>query len=107
MNLELAEGAEQTRAKRLDLAVLAAEPELHGEPVARGQVVDLLIRCSKRGQPDFLRKVGKVLVGKEWHVAHELVHCVRLGRIHGHGRVSQILRRVEDAEGQAGEEIAW
>jgi hypothetical protein len=51
-------------------------------------------------------EVGKVRVGKERHVAHELMDAVWLGRVERDRVVADVLRRVEHAERQAVEEIA-
>ena len=71
-----------------------------------GQLFNEIVRRAQTGQTDLLRELGKVRIGEQWHVAQQLVAHIGLGRVLGHRRVSDVLRRVEDAEGEAGQKVA-
>ena len=78
--LQLPEGGEEPGPVGLELPVLPRDPELYGEPVAGGQLLDVIIRGSKRGQAYLLAELGKGRVSKQGHVTQELVTHV-LNRI--------------------------
>ena len=48
----------------------------------RGEFLDDVVALSEGGEPDLLRELCERRVGEEGHVADELVHHVRLGRVH-------------------------
>ena len=82
----------------LDGAALPAQAKLDREPVAGGQLANVLLGGAQRRQPDLLRELGERAVGKERRVAQQLVARVRFRRVERTRRVAQVLRRVEDAE---------
>eukprot|EP00960_Hanusia_phi_P020545 605831-Hanusia_phi.AAC.1 len=104
--LQLPEGGEQARPVGLDSAILAAEAELDGEPVAGGEPPHVLLRGPERGEPNGLREVGEVRVGEHGGMAEELMAEVGLGRVEGQRLVPHVLRAEEGAEGEAVEEVA-
>ena len=44
----------------------------------RGQLLDVVVGGSERGQPDLLRKFGEGRIGEQRHMADQLVADVRL-----------------------------
>lgn len=42
----------------------------------RGQLIDVLVGCSKRCQSNLLGKLGKTLIGQQWHVPKQLVTAI-------------------------------
>ena len=70
-----------------------------------GQFLDVFVAGAKRSQSDFLRELCECWVGKERDVSDELVTDVRLRCVEGPGRVADVLSRVENSEGQAGQEV--
>ena len=73
---QLPEAGEEAGPVCPDLSVLLAQPELHGEPVDRGQLLDLLVCGSEAGQTDLLTELGKAGVSKQRGVANELMENV-------------------------------
>ena len=102
---QLPEGGEESRAVRLQLPVLPGDAELHGEPVAGGQLLDVLVARAQGGQPDLLAELGEGGVREEGDVAEELVADVGLGGVVGVLVVADVLGGVEHPEGEAGEEV--
>lgn len=103
--LQFAVAGEQAGAKGLHAAALLAQAKLDREPVAGGQLLDVLVRGAQTGQADLLTEARKGRIGKERRMAHQLVADVRLGRVLGLGVVANVLGGVEDAKGQAGEKV--
>ena len=121
--LQLPEGGEEPGPVGLELPVLPRDPELYGEPVAGGQLLDVIIRGSKRGQAYLLAELGKGRVSKQGHVTQELVthvlnriclltrvdtpggSCYRLRSVHGGAVVPDVLGGVEHSEGQPRQEV--
>ena len=103
--LQFAVAGEQTGAEGLHLAGLLAEAKLHREPVAGGQLLDVLVGGAQTGQADLLAEAGKGGVGEERGVTHQLVADVRLRGVLRLRVVANVLGGVEDAEGEAGEEV--
>ena len=48
----------------------------------RGEFLDDVVALAEGGEPDLLGELCEGGVGEEGHVADELVHTVRLGRVH-------------------------
>lgn len=78
----------------------------HKKTTYGGELLDELVRGAEGGESDLLGELGEGGVGEEGDVADELVADVRLGGVHGHGGVADVLGGVEDAEGQPGQEVA-
>ncbi len=70
-----------------------------------GYLNDVFVGGAKRGEADHLRELGELRVGEERHVAEQLVDTVGLGRVQRRRAVSDVLCALEDAEGQAGQEV--
>lgn len=73
---QFAVGGQQAGAVGLHLAVLLAEPELDGEPVDGGQLLDLLVGGTEGGETDLLGELGEAGVRQQWHVTEQLVDAV-------------------------------
>ena len=73
---QLPEAGEQPGPVGPDLAILLAQPELHGEPVDCGQLLDLLVRGAEAGQTYLLTELGKPRVSKQWCMPDELMEYV-------------------------------
>lgn len=73
---QLPEAGEEAGPVGPDLPVLLAQPELHGEPVDRGELLDLLICGAEAGQTDLLTELRKARVSKQWRVSNELMENV-------------------------------
>jgi hypothetical protein len=63
--------------------------------------LDFEIRGSNRGEANALRQGGKRRVRKHWHVPAELVQHVWLWSVERPAMVADVLRAVEDFEGEA------
>merc|ERR1719259_1319208 len=66
--LQLTERREQTRAVRLDGPLLATHAELHREPVARGQLLDVVVGSPEGGESDLLGELREIGVREERRV---------------------------------------
>lgn len=71
--LKLSVGAEESCPARLYLTVLATQSEFHGEPVASGQLFDVLIRSAQGSKSDLLRELSKARVRQERDMAQDFV----------------------------------
>ena len=88
------------------MPVLSGDAELDGEPVAGGQLLDVVVAGAQAGQANLLAELGKGGVSEERDVAEELVTDVGLGGVHGGAVVPDVLGGVEHAEGQARQEVS-
>ena len=70
-----------------------------------GETIDVLVGDAEGGEANLLRELGELGVGEEGDVAEELVANVGLGRVERLAGVADVLRRMEDPEGQSGQEI--
>jgi len=70
-----------------------------------GQFLNKIIGCSQGGQSDLLTELGKGWICKEWHMAHQLVTDIRFRGVHGLAGMPDVLGGMEDAEGQASQEV--
>ena len=100
--LQLPEGGEQAGTEGLQFSLLPGDPKLDGEPVAGGQLLDVVIAGAQAGQANLLAELGKRWVSKERDVAEQFMTDVRLWGVHGGAVVPDVLGRVEHSEGQAG-----
>ena len=103
---QLPEGGEQAGPVGLQFSLLPGDPELDGEPVAGGQLLDVVVAGAQAGQANLLAELGKGGVSEERDVAEELVTDVGLGGVHGGAVVPDVLGGVEHAEGQARQEVS-
>ena len=71
--LQLPEGGQEPGPVSLELPVLPRDAELDGEPVAGGQLLNVVIRGAERGQADLLTELGEGGVSEQRHVTQELV----------------------------------
>ena len=104
--LQLPEGGEEPGPVGLELPVLARDPELYGEPVAGGQLLDVVVAGAQAGQANLLAELGKGGVSKERDVAEQFVTNVRLRSVHRGAVVSDVLGGVEHSERQARQEVS-
>ena len=104
--LQLPEGGEQAGTEGLQLALLPGDAELDGEPVAGGELLDVVIAGAQAGQANLLAELGEGGVSKEGDVAQQLVADVRLGCVHRGAVVSDVLGGVEHPECQPGQEVS-
>ena len=87
------------------MPVLSGDAELDGEPVAGGQLLDVLVGGAQGGEPDLLGELGEGRVGEERHVTKQLVAHVWLRSVVGARVVPDVLGGVEDPEGEACQEV--
>ena len=104
--LQLPEGREQAGTVGLQLPLLSGDAKLNGEPVAGGELLDVVIAGAQAGQANLLAELGKGGVSKERDVAEEFVTDVRLRCVHRGAVVSDVLGRVEHSEGQPGQKVS-
>ena len=71
--LQLSKRGEKTGAVSLQLPVLSGDAELDGEPVAGGQLLDVLVGGAQGGEPDLLGELGEGRVGEERHMTKQLM----------------------------------
>ena len=71
--LQLSEGGQEPGPVGLELPVLPSDAELDGEPVAGGQLLNVVIGGAERGQADLLAELGEGGVSEQRHVTQELV----------------------------------
>lgn len=71
----------------------------------RCQLLHVFIRSPERGQAYLLGELSEGLVTEQRHMAQQLVADVRLRRVHGPRRVTDVLGGVEHSEGQSSQEI--
>ena len=88
------------------MPVLSGDAELDGEPVAGGQLLDVVVAGAQAGQANLLAELGKGGVSKERDVAEEFVTDVRLRCVHRGAVVSDVLGGVEHPEGEPGQEVS-
>ena len=103
--LQLPEGREQAGTVGLQLPLLSGDAKLNGEPVAGGELLDVVIAGAQAGQTNLLAELGKGGVSKERDVAEEFVTDVWLRGVHRGAVVSDVLGGVEHAECQTGQEV--
>ena len=104
--LQLPEGREQAGTVGLQFSLLPGDPELDGEPVAGGQLLDVVVAGAQAGQANLLAELGKGWVSKERDVAEQFMTDVWLWSVHGGTVVPDVLRGVEHSERQAGQEVS-
>ena len=63
--LQFSEATQQPSAERFGLAILLAQTKFHCEPVACGQLFDVVIGCAKTGQANLLGKSSEAWIYKE------------------------------------------
>lgn len=73
--------------------------------IYRGQFFNVIVGGAEGREPDFLGELRKSRVGKQRHVAQQLVTDVRLGRVQRSAVVSDILSGMENSERQSCQEI--
>ena len=71
--LQLSERGQEPGPVSLELPVLSRDAELDGEPVAGGQLLNVVIGGAERGQADLLTELGEGGVSEQRHVTQELV----------------------------------
>lgn len=81
--MQFPKAREKTGAERLYFAFLLAKAKLNGEPIAGGQLFNILVRGAQAGEANLLGEAGKAWVSKQRRMAKELVANVRLGCVHG------------------------
>ena len=104
--LQLPEGREQAGTIGLQLPLLSGDTKLNGEPVAGGELLDVVIAGAQAGQTNLLAELGKGGVSKERDVAEQFVTNVRLRSVHRGAVVSDVLGGVEHSERQARQEVS-
>jgi len=66
-------GAQYARTVNFDLPILSAQPELYSKPIESSEFQELIIRATKRGHPNDLRKICDFLICKHRCVSKQLV----------------------------------
>lgn len=97
--LELSKARQQSGSVSFKLAMLTAHSILDCEPEARRQPFDEVVGCAERSQSDFLRELCEGGIGEERRMTEQLVHDIGLGCVERLAGVSDVLSRVEAAEG--------
>ena len=103
--LQLSEGREQSCTISLQFSLLPRDPELDGEPVAGGQLLDEVVTGAQAGQSYLLTELSEGGVSKERDVSEELMTDVRFRSVHGGAVVPDVLGGVEHSEGQPSQEV--
>jgi hypothetical protein len=81
--LEKNEGSPENTCQRADSL---DQTELHGVPVAGGELLDLLIARAERGQADLLTEVREVWISEHGGMTQELVADVLRCEMSNEGR---------------------
>lgn len=86
--------------------MVQAHAEFKRKPVNGTEPLQLQLAGAERGEADLLAKVCKVLVGEHRRMAYQLVNNIGLRSVLRRRMMPDVLRRVEDSECKAVEELS-